>query len=97
MADKQVIKKIVLQLSGKEVSLTPEEAKQLFEALGEMFEKKVVHVYEPYRWYWTYPYYGYGGTTVMPTTTTSVPSVWMAGNGTTASLSGDTLTCSIGG
>ncbi len=88
-----VIKKIVLQLGGKEVSLTPDEAKKLFEALGEMFEKKVVHVYEPHRWYWgSSPVYAYGSYTHTPIVN---GDTWLASNGTSFALTNSTLTCSV--
>ncbi len=74
---KTLLKKIVLDVEGKEIVLTPEQAKKLHEALDELFgmkEKKeyVPYPYNPYPWYpyrlrWEYsrPYITYtgGGTT----------------------------------
>ena len=67
-----VIRSIVLSLGEKEIELTPEEAKKLFEGLQEMFDRKVVveerHVHHDYPWRWTwqtptvtYPYITYCG------------------------------------
>ncbi len=44
-----VIKKLVLELDGKRVELTTKQAKELFESLEELFGKKLIRVYEPYR------------------------------------------------
>ena len=40
------LNRIVLLVNGKEISLTLEEAKELYDALGELFEKKIE--YTPY-------------------------------------------------
>src|SRR6185369_15292018 len=65
-----VIKKFVLELGGKEISLTPEQARKLYEGLSELFEKKVVveerHHYHPPYWYW--------GTYTVPSTGITVSS-----------------------
>ena len=59
----KAIKKIVLDLGGKEVTLTPEQAKNLKTALDDLFGKEIVkeihhHDYQPYHWYWDHvPYY----------------------------------------
>jgi hypothetical protein len=56
----KMIKKIELDLGGKTVNLTPEQAKNLKEALDELFGKtiiKEIHEYhDPYYWKWTQPY-----------------------------------------
>lgn len=84
-----VIKKIVLNLGEKEVSLTPGEAKKLKAALDEMFGKEVVevvrqihhHDHYPWRWYPLQPYYKY-------TTTGGVCTTYNSNNSTmTLSLS----------
>lgn len=58
------VKKIVMELNGKEISLTLEEAEKFYKALGELFKEKVVtkevevvreFVYP--RWYYTQPVY----------------------------------------
>ena len=70
----KAIKKIVLDLGGKEVTLTPEQAKNLKTALDELFGKQVVKEihhhdhYQPYYWwYWdstpAIPYRQDGGLT----------------------------------
>ena len=55
----KAIKKIVLDLGGKEVTLTPKQAKNLKTALDELFGVRVVkeihhHDGWPY-WYWNQP------------------------------------------
>lgn len=93
------IKKFVLELDGEEVSLTSKQAKQLFDALSELFERKVVveehHHHDYPRWYWgtyTVPYTTTTTPTVVPTTT---PIWYTASNGTQFSLSDNgALTCS---
>lgn len=60
------IKRIVLNLGGKEVSLTIEQAKKLKEILSEMFGKDVVkeiyhHDHYPHwYWHWSAPAFTYG-------------------------------------
>jgi len=66
MSEKMEIKKIVLKLNDKEVSLTIEEAKKLKELLGELFGKDIIkeivkeehHYHDNYRpyWVWNQPY-----------------------------------------
>ena len=60
MASKAKIEKLVLDLNGKEVALTIEQAKQLFSALDELFGKKetvVKHNHDyhlrQYPWTWS--------------------------------------------
>lgn len=57
MEDKVEVKKIVLNISGKEVSLTVEQAKKLKGMLEEIFGKVVEEHHHHYdRWYYpTYP------------------------------------------
>ncbi len=50
-----VIKKVVLQLGRKEVELTLEEAKKLYEGLSELFETKTVERFHYPWWTWSYP------------------------------------------
>jgi hypothetical protein len=60
---KNPIKKIELDLDGKKVSLTPEQAKSLKSALNELFGKDgwkeyipyPVYPARPYYWEWRYP------------------------------------------
>ena len=58
---KTPIKKIVLDLGGKEIALTLEQAKTLFGALNEMFGSKTtfspIYIERPDRWYWQRPFY----------------------------------------
>lgn len=59
-----IIKKIELDLGGKRVSLTLEQAKKLKSALDELFGAKVekkyisypIEPYRPRRWDWERPY-----------------------------------------
>ncbi len=68
------IKKVVLNLGGKEISLTIEQAKKLKGSLEELFGKEiikeVIHDHH-YDWHWRYrdPYYALGLTTLGSTTT----------------------------
>lgn len=61
---KTSVKKLVIELNGKDVELTMAQARELFDALGEIFEEKVrtvripdpYPVYpRPYRWPWAVP------------------------------------------
>ncbi len=82
------VKRLVLNINGKEISLTLDEAKELSEVLGELFEEKtevkIVEV-EKEKWYpWTYPY---------PTVTYEVKPDWTyrwwsIGTNSTASTDG---------
>lgn len=63
---KTVIKKLVIELDGKDVELTMAQARELKAALDEIFGEKVreVHIPSPYpiyprpfRWPWREPYY----------------------------------------
>ena len=44
----KMIKKIELDLGGKIISLTPEQAKNLKSALDDLFTKEVIREYVPY-------------------------------------------------
>ena len=94
-----VIKKFVLELGGKEISLTPEQAKKLYEGLSELFEKKVIveerHHYHPSWWYsgsYTVPS---TGITVTPTYPITNPIWYTSTGGVEFSASDGTLTCSV--
>ena len=60
MSKKAEIKKIVLDLGGKEVELSVDQAKKLYDLLGEMYGEKVVVmpscpiIIERSRPYWTW-------------------------------------------
>lgn len=61
---KTAIKKMVIELNGKDIELTMEQARELHAALNELFEEKerVVPypVYRrPYVWPWREPYWLY--------------------------------------
>lgn len=82
------IKKIVLEVGGVELSLTPEDAKTLQAALNELFQKKEIqYVPSPYPtvtvtprpWRW----YEYGPVYSLLSTTTSAGS---STGGTTTAL-----------
>ena len=50
-----MIKKIIIEVGGKEIELTPKQAKKLYDELGELYSKGKEYV--PYwRWYPSYPY-----------------------------------------
>lgn len=93
-----VIKKFVLELGGKEISLTPEQAKKLYEGLSELFEKKVIveerHHYHPsYPWIYTVPS---TGITVAPTYPFTTNPIWYTSSGgVDFSMSDGTMTCSM--
>lgn len=78
----EVIKKIVLSLGEKEVELTLKEAKQLLEALGEMFDRKVIveerHVlHHNYPWLWSwYEAQPVTRPSVLPNTTLPLYTTW---------------------
>ncbi len=88
MKDKAEIKNIVLDLGGKEVVLTFDQAKKLSELLGEMFGEKTNYYPHPYpilvdriRPYWNYP-----------------EPIWCdSGTGATMSYSDNTVKCSLEG
>lgn len=81
MNEKVEIKKVVLKLGDKEVSLSIEEAKKLKELLSELFGKDVVKEvriehHEHYRpnWYWDWqrPYYSTIGTQLYKSADTTI-------------------------
>ena len=61
MTDKAEIKKIVLELGGVEVSITPSQAKKLHQLLDEMYGTKTITFSTPpiyiknERWWWDRP------------------------------------------
>lgn len=77
---KTAIKKLVIELDGKDVELTMAQAKELHAALNEIFEEKVREVaypvYRPYRWPWREPY-------------------WLCASGTKATLSDNSVRLSL--
>jgi hypothetical protein len=69
--EKNLIKKVVLDIDGKEIELSVEQAKKLKGALDDMFGVKEVHHdhYPNWPWYWDYDYFrprypGWSDTTV---------------------------------
>ena len=58
---KTSIKKMIIELNGKDVELTMAQARELHAALSEIFEEKVrevaLPIYRPYRWPWREPYW----------------------------------------
>lgn len=58
MKDK-IIKKIILEIAGQELKLTPQQAKDLYEALAELTGQPRTIVSSPYVPYWTWTYPGY--------------------------------------
>lgn len=78
---KTAIKKVVIELGGKDVELTMAQARELHAALDEIFEEKVrevtVPVYRrPYVWPWHEPY-------------------WLCKSGTEARLSDSSVRLSV--
>jgi len=58
MKQENIIKKLTISIGGKDVDVTPKQAKDLYEALGELIgSQKVVKEYVPYQqWVWPYQY-----------------------------------------
>lgn len=59
---KATVKKLVIELNGKDVELTMAQARELYNALSELFEAKrevvtVPYPVRPYRWPWREPYW----------------------------------------
>ena len=88
-----VIKKIVLDLGKKEITLTPEQAKKLKNALDEMFGNKVVehHYHDHWDWWPIPPIY---------VSSPSLPSypyytTYCTSNGCEASYSNNTMTLKV--
>lgn len=63
MKSEKIIKKITIDIAGTEVEVTPQQAKNLHEALSELLgldkPEAVKHIHHYDRWYWPYtsPYY----------------------------------------
>ena len=51
----RVVKALIVRMSGKDVRLTLGEAKRLYDALGEIFDRPIVTVESPRPW--PYPVY----------------------------------------
>jgi hypothetical protein len=72
-----VIKKFVIQLGDKEVTLTMDQAKKLHESLDELFGSKTVVEYRdvypryPWRWINVSPRWDWNGTTMKYLTSSS--------------------------
>lgn len=91
MKQKTRILKIVLELGSRQLELTMDEARELFESLSDIFGQKQVapvpypypiYVERPNRWYWQYPGTTWGSTTIGST----------AGTNTQFSMHNNTLT-----
>mgnify|MGYP003288971545 CR=1 FL=1 len=59
---KTAVKKLVIELNGKDVELTMAQARELHAALNELFEERVREVSypiyrRPYVWPWAKPYW----------------------------------------
>jgi hypothetical protein len=86
MSDKTEIKKIVIELEGKELNLTVESAKKLKELLNELFkDRETVYIpidrYIPRPWHWDrWTIYG----------------SYQGGNTNQQFSSGNTIYCSLG-
>jgi hypothetical protein len=89
MADKNILKTITLDIEGKEIKLTPDQAKKLHEALAELFapKEKTVGVpypiYYPYRIWWQDNNPWWGSVSVSsfgPLTTNPTYSITAQGN-----------------
>ena len=100
-----LIKKIVLDLKGVEVSLTLDQCKQLKDALDKMFGGKVVHEYhdhhhhdwaQPY-WYWQWPHHDYVMPTLYASSTSDTSSTSVTGGQITASYNASTETLKLTG
>ncbi len=68
MKKKAEIKKIVMDIGGEEVNLDMDQAKKLYELLGDLFGSQVISTPSPYpiiiereRPYWTGPYITWTG------------------------------------
>jgi hypothetical protein len=88
------IKKLVLELDGKEISLSIDSAEKLYKALDELFNKNVIttptFVPVPYYtrpWYWGYSDHIYCGSNADSKFT-------LTGNANTSDQIG-TITCSV--
>ena len=83
---KDLLKKITINLGGKDVDVTPKQAKDLYEALGELIgAQKVVKEYYPYhQWVWPsqYPY--------------SPGITWLTNSGTTTISGTTSVQASVG-
>lgn len=75
------VKKIIIELNGKDVELTMAQARELHSALSEIFGERVREVItpiypRPYRWPWYQP-------------------SWICSSGTKATLSGSSMRLSV--
>lgn len=77
------IKKMVIELNGAEIELTMAQARELYAALGELFQEKTRDVFipqpypvRPYRWPWREPY-------------------WLCASGTRVTLSDSSVKLSV--
>ena len=58
MDSKTEIKKVVLQLGEKEITLTVEQCKKLKDLLSDMFGREIVkEIHQDNSWHWYRPYY----------------------------------------
>ena len=85
------IKKIVLDLGNKEITLTCEQAKMLKELLDELFEREVVKEvhHHDYGWCYPIPIYEYPKPSLQPwIVTCGTGQAQFSGNDVTLSLMG---------
>lgn len=70
-----MIKKIIIELSGKQIEMTLEEAETLYTELKKIFDKPIQNWWIPWTPY-TYPrvWYGTANTTETGNTTYTIPS-----------------------
>lgn len=94
MKRKTLITKVVLDLGSRQIELTMDEARDLFDSLSDVFGPKTtaipcpypIYVERPNRWYWQYPSPVWGTATICSTaypngsTATSVPQFSMQNN-----------------
>ena len=88
-----LVKRVVVAIGGREITLTVDEAKKMRAALNELFGKEVIkevraehHHYD--RWYWN-------GAYKQETTPWQTPIVWCDTGTSTGQAIGGTVKCSI--
>ncbi len=102
--EKVEIKKMILTLGDKDITLSIDQAKKLYSALEEIFKEKVVHEYHYDRWYWNpyRPIYStsiYAGGLNQTGNTQSMGNLngYVTSNGTKISYLDNAIKCTVGG